>query len=376
MAFQPRNITTHNPHELVVLPPAPPSLIVPDNHEDMLWPDVPARLLDDESLPNYDPLLDGHVEAWAAETRPQRAKREREARKARITRWVEQAHVRVVPGAVTDNDILYKAFDRTTPCASLDETAEKSEFLVALRAVLGRSLAVRWQGKPNYMAVIADNVPSYQTGDDIDLLPGFDPAPPTKAERAIWNWPHVRLREAVEQEIAAGRRLAIAARLHWLVVHDGNAWRPVDDTRLRAAFARCFALFGIEKMGQSAYQMALDAVMKDLAVPFLVLARNAAVTVERSGRLRAYPVQPGTGSLQGRRIDWSEVDDATGEYRPVAQRGEPHVLDTMLAELSYHDFEVVEDMIMGQAHVRHEARALRQAATEAAAPSAPARRRL
>ncbi|MCI1041786.1 MULTISPECIES: hypothetical protein [Burkholderiaceae] len=29
MAFQPRNIGTHNPHEPVVLPPAPPSLIVP-----------------------------------------------------------------------------------------------------------------------------------------------------------------------------------------------------------------------------------------------------------------------------------------------------------------------------------------------------------
>lgn len=50
---------------------------------------------------------------------------------------------------------------------------------------------------------------------------------------------------------------------------------------MRAAFARCFDLFGIETMGQSAYQMALDAVMKDLAVPFLMLARNAAVK-ERS----------------------------------------------------------------------------------------------
>lgn len=294
-------------------------------------------------------------------------------RQALIARWIDEAHVRHVPGAVTDAFGLYNAFCRHG--GAVAEAVTETEFFASMRKALGRNLAVRWQGRSHYMAVLADNVLSYQTGDDIDLLPNFDPAPPTSAERAIWNWPHRRLREAVEQEIAAGRQLAVAVRQQWRMAYDGNAWRPVDDTRLREAFARCFALFGIEKMGQSAYQMALDAVMKDLEVPALVLARNAAVTVEGSGRMRAYPVLPGTGSPQDRTLDWSEVDDATGEYRPVATRGEPHVLDALLGDMYAYEQGVL-DAIAECAHVRAEARELRQAAAETAAPAAPARRRL
>ncbi|MBR8384563.1 hypothetical protein KDX26_19385 [Burkholderia cenocepacia] len=299
-------------------------------------------------------------------------KRERDAL---VARWIADAHVRHVPGAVTDGFGLYNAFCRHG--GAVAEAVQTNEFFASMRKALGRNLATRWQGRPNHMAVLADNVTSYQTGDDIDLLPGFDPAPPTAAERAVWNWPHLRLREAVEQEIATGRQLAVAVRPQWCMAYDGNAWRPVDDTRLRAAFARCFALFGIEKMGQSAYQMALDAVMKDLEVPALLLARNAAVTVERSGRMRAYPVLPGTGSPQDRTLDWSEVDDATGEYRPVAKRGEPHVLDALLGDMYAYEQDVL-DAIVECAHVRAEARELRQAAAEVetAAPTAPGRRRL
>lgn len=294
-------------------------------------------------------------------------------RQTLIARWIDEAHVRHVPGAVTDAFGLYNGFCQHV--GAMGEAVQTNEFAAALRKALGRNLATVWQGRPHHVAVLADNVASYQTGDDFDLLPGFDPAPPTAAERSVWNWPHLRLRAAVEQEIAAGRQLAIGARSHWLMGYDGNAWRPADDTWLRAAFARCFDLFGIETMGQSAYQMALDAVMKDLAVPFLMLARNAAVTVERSGRLRAYRVQPGTGSPQDRCIDWAEVDDA-GTYRPVAQRGEAHVLDALLSDVSFHDQDVLYDMLREQAHVRAEARELRQAAAETAAPAAPARRRL
>lgn len=282
-------------------------------------------------------------------------------RQTLIDRWIAEANVRHVPGAVTDAFGLYNAFCQHG--GAVAEAVQTNEFAAALRKALGRSLATRWQGRPHYMAVLADNVSSYQTGNDIDLLPDFDPVPPTNAERAVWNWPRLRVIEAVQQEIAAGRQLAVAARLHWLMAYDGNAWRPVDDARLRVAFARCFTLFGIEKMGQSAYRMALDALMEDLAVPFLVLARNAAVTVERSGRMRAYPVQPGTGSPQDRWIDWPEVDDATGEYRPVAKRGEPDVLDALLGDMYAYEQDVL-DAIVECAHVRAEGRELRQAVAE------------
>ncbi|RAR66853.1 hypothetical protein C7401_102278 [Paraburkholderia unamae] len=293
-------------------------------------------------------------------------------RQALVAHWIDEAHVRHVPGAVTDAFGLYNAFCQHV--GAMGEAVQTNEFAAALRKALGRNLATVWQGRPHHMAVLADNVASYQTGDDFDLLPDFDPAPPTAAERSVWNWPHLRLRAAVEQEIAAGRQLAIGACSHWLMGYDGNAWRPAADTPLRAAFARCFDLFGIETMGQSAYQMALDAVMKDLAVPFLMLARNAAVTVERSGRLCAYRVQPGTGSPQDRWIDWAEVDDA-GTYRPVAQRGEAHVLDALLSDVSFHDQEVLYDMLRDQAHVRAEARELRQAAAEIEVETASPRRK-
>lgn len=282
-------------------------------------------------------------------------------RQALVAGWINEAHVRHVPGAVTDGFALYNAFCRHG--GAVAEAVTETEFFASMRKALGRNLAVRWQGRPHYLAVLADNVPSYQTGDDIDLLPDFDPAPPTAAEREIWNWPHRRLRKAVEQEIAAGRQLAVAVRQQWRMSYDGNAWRPVDDTRLRAAFARCFALFGIEKMGQSAYQIALDAVMKDLEMPALVLARNAVVTVEASGRMRAYPVLPGTGSPQDRTLDWSDVDEATGEYRPVAKRGEPHVLDALLGDMYAYEQEML-DAIAECAHVRAEGRELRQAVAE------------
>ncbi|MDN4573653.1 hypothetical protein DBB29_08705 [Pandoraea cepalis] len=297
---------------------------------------------------------------------PTSLKRERQTL---IDRWIADAQVRHVPGAVTDGFALYNAF--CSHGGAVAEAVTETEFFASMRKALGRNLAVRWQGRPNHMAVLADNVLSYQTGNDIDLLPDFDPAPPTSAERAIWNWPHRRLRKAVEQEIAAGRQLAVAVRQQWRMAYDGNAWRPVDDTRLRAAFARCFALFGIGKMGQSAYQMALDAVMKDLEVPALVLARNAAVTVEGSGRMRAYRVQPGAGSSHDRTLDWSDVDEATGEYRPIIRRGEPHVLDALLGDMYAYDQEVL-DSIMECAHIRAEGRELRQAADEVTEqPTAP-----
>ncbi|MCA7967306.1 hypothetical protein LGM54_30450 [Burkholderia cenocepacia] len=56
MAFQPRNIGTHNPHAPVVLPPAPPSLIVPPNHEAIFPADEP------ECLPREDTIMQAVID--------------------------------------------------------------------------------------------------------------------------------------------------------------------------------------------------------------------------------------------------------------------------------------------------------------------------
>lgn len=144
MAFQPRNIETHNPHEPVVRPPALPSLIVPDNHEDIFRLDDPARRLDDKRRP-----------ARAVETDARRKRIERTARKARVARWIDNARPRYVPGAVTSGRGLFTAFRRTTPCTHEDEAVSMAEFLATLRVALGRNLAV--PGRPGYVAVIADD---------------------------------------------------------------------------------------------------------------------------------------------------------------------------------------------------------------------------
>ncbi|MBR8384562.1 hypothetical protein KDX26_19380 [Burkholderia cenocepacia] len=57
MAFQPRNIGTHKPHEPVVLPPAAPSLIVPPNHEDIFRDDEP------DCLPREDTIEQAVIDA-------------------------------------------------------------------------------------------------------------------------------------------------------------------------------------------------------------------------------------------------------------------------------------------------------------------------
>lgn len=144
MAFQPRNIGTHNPHEPVVRPPALPSLIVPDNHEDIFRLDEPARRLDDERRP-----------AQAVETDARRKRIERDARKARVARWIDNARPRYVPDAATSGRGLFTAFRRTTPCTHENEAVSLHEFLGALRATLGHNLAV--PRRPGYVAVIADD---------------------------------------------------------------------------------------------------------------------------------------------------------------------------------------------------------------------------
>lgn len=138
MAFLPRNITTHNPHEPVVLPPAAPSLIVPQNHDGMFPDSVPARRL-----------------AQPVESDARRKRIERTARKARVARWIDNARPRYVPGAVTSGRGLFTAFRRTTPCTHEDEAVSMAEFLATLRVALGRNLAV--PGRPGYVAVIADD---------------------------------------------------------------------------------------------------------------------------------------------------------------------------------------------------------------------------
>lgn len=144
MAFSPRNIGTHHPHEPVVLPPAPPSLIVPPNHEAIFWPVEPAPLPNDESVP-----------VQPVETGAQRRKRERTARKARVARWIDNASPRYVPGAMTSGKGLFAEFRRTTPCTHEDEAVSMPEFMATLRVALGRNLAT--QGRPGYVEVIADD---------------------------------------------------------------------------------------------------------------------------------------------------------------------------------------------------------------------------
>lgn len=144
MAFQPRNIGTHHPHEPVVLPPAPPSLIVPDKHEDIFRLDEPARLPDDKRRP-----------AQPVESDARRNRIERTARKARVARWIDNASPRYVPGAMTSGKGLFAEFRRTTPCTHEDEAVSMPEFMATLRVALGRNLAV--PGRPGYVAVIDDD---------------------------------------------------------------------------------------------------------------------------------------------------------------------------------------------------------------------------
>lgn len=144
MAFRPCNVTTHNPHEPVVLPP---SLIVPDKHEDIFRLDEPARLPDDKRRP-----------AQPVESDARRKRIERTARKARVARWIDNASPRYVPGAMTSGKGLFAEFRRTTPCTHEDEAVSMPEFMATLRVALGRNLAV--PGRPGYVAVIADDAAS------------------------------------------------------------------------------------------------------------------------------------------------------------------------------------------------------------------------
>ncbi len=320
-----------------------------------------------------------------AETDAQRNKRERNERKALVARWVEQANVRHVPGAVTFGNQLWARFnldDATNWHAHVTE----SQFLAELRSVLGKNLATRWRGRAGYLAVLADRALSNQTGDDLDLLPGFDPAAPTDAERKTGWWPITRMRRAIRQVIANGCPLASTA-CGPLMAFDGNAWRPVDDIRLRAAFSRCYNVCdGKNKpMGDAHYRHALDLTFRlmfdnsaPLALPAMLVARNAVLTIEPDGRMNAYPLQPlpnmnPDGSEPA--IDWSDVDPITREYRPaMGKDAENHVLAGLFD--GQHVAPAAAFAAIEAANVLYETRVLRQAVAETeAAPASPAPRR-
>ncbi|RQT04349.1 hypothetical protein DF051_36940 [Burkholderia contaminans] len=323
-----------------------------------------------------------------AETDAQRNKRERNERKALVARWVEQANVRHVPGAVTFGNQLWARFnldDATTWHAHVTE----SQFLAELRSVLGKNLATRWRGRAGYLAVLADRALSNQTGDDLDLLPGFDPAAPTDAERKTGWWPITRMRRAIRQAIANGCPVASTPQqLKYgpLMAFDGNAWRPVDDSRLRAAFCRCYNVCdGKNKpIGDAHYRHALDLTFDNadsVVLPAMLLAGNAVLTIAPDGRMNAYPLQPVPGMNPNgseSAIDWSDVDPLTREYQPVMSRdADDHVLEDLFA--GQHVALATANAAIDAAHVRYETRALRQAAAEvevASASPAPRRARL
>ncbi|MFM0593984.1 hypothetical protein [Paraburkholderia dilworthii] len=321
------------------------------------------------------------------ETDAQCKKHERDERKALVRRWIEQAHVRHVAGAVTSSNRLWANFHFSDAMHGTTNVSE-SEFLAALRSALGRNLATRWRGRTGYLAVLADGVASHQTGDDIDLLPGFDPAPPTDDERRNTFWPIVRMRQAIGEAIANG---LVLASLGPLMAHDGTAWRLVDDTRLRDAFNRCFELYEnnwTKPMGDAHHRHALNLTFKltfdnsaGLVLPDVLPARNAMLTIAADGRMHAYPMQSTVvdaaylDHLYVPDIDWSDVDPITREYQPAVNRdAENHVLDDLFEK--HLVTGPVKDATIAAAHVRYETRALRAAMTGAAAASAPRRARL
>lgn len=318
------------------------------------------------------------------ETDAQRKKRERNDRKALVAHWVEQANVRHVPGAVTSANDLGASFCRHDDM-NWDGEVSIPGFLAALRAVLGPGLATRWHGSRGFLAVLADGVPSYQAGDDIDLLPGFDPAPPTDAERKARWWPINRMRQAIQQTIADGCAIASTPYGGPLLAFDGNVWRPVNDTRLRAAFSRCYNLGDAKykPIGDAHYRHALNLTFKltfdntaPVALPQILPARNAVLTIAPDGCMFAYPLQPVPGmnpDEPGPAIDWSDVNPITREYRPAVSRDvEHHVLVDLFDEQRV--VLATSNAAIDAAHVLYETRAL-QALAEAA-PTIPAPRRV
>ncbi|MDN7857963.1 hypothetical protein QZM81_19350 [Burkholderia cepacia] len=328
------------------------------------------------------------MRAATTETDQQRKKRERDERaerKALVAHWVEQANVRHVPGAVTFGNHLWARFN-LHHAANWDADISEPQFLAALRSVLGKNLATRWRGRRGYLAVLADDAQSNQTGVDLDLLPGFNPAPPTDAERKAGWWPITRMRLAIRQAIADGCLVA-STPYGPLMVFDGNAWRPVDDALLRAAFSHCYNVCNgkSKPMSDAHYRHVLDLtfnwkfVIPDaVALPAMLLARNATLTIAPDGRMNAYPLQPVPGMNSDESepaIDWLDVDPTTREYRPAVTRdAEYHVLVDL-----FDGKRVVlatGTAAIDAAHVRYETCALLQAVAETeAAPTNPAPRR-
>ncbi|OLL33516.1 hypothetical protein BTH42_00535 [Burkholderia sp. SRS-W-2-2016] len=313
-------------------------------------------------------------------------KRERNARKALVARWVEQANVRAVPGAVTFGNHLWAGF-RVHDAKNWDAHVSESQFQAELRSVLGRNLATLWRGRRGYLAVCADDVLSYQTGDDIDLLPGFDPAPPTDAERKMGWRPITRVRQAIRQVIADGCPVASTPYDGPIMAFDDNAWRPVNDTRMRAAFSRCYNV-GDSKykpISDARYQHALALTFKltfdesgPLALLEILPARNAVLTIDLDGRMDAYPFQPVPSMnlyVSEPAIDWSDVDPITREYRPaVSKDAENHVLAGLFD--GQRVTPAAANAAIHAAHVLYETRTLLQALAETeAAPAIPAPRR-
>lgn len=330
-----------------------------------------------------DEYGDAAIDEWPVETDAQRKKRERDDRKALVARWVEQFNVRHVRGAVTFGNHLWVSFILHT---DWDADMSEPQFLAALRSVLGKNLATRWRGNTGYLAVLADGVASNQTGDDLDLLPGFDPVPPTDAERKAGCWAINRMRQAIRQAIADGCPLASTA-CGPLIAFDGEAWRPIDETRLRAAFARCYNLQSVNEkaMGDAHFRHALNLTFRlnfgdggPVVLPATLLAGNAVLTIEPDGRVNAYPLQPLPNmNLDGSEpaIDWLDVDPITREYRPaVSKDAENHVLAGLFG--GQRVAPAAANAAIDAAHVLYETQALLQALAETeAAPTIPAPRR-
>ncbi|WP_343663301.1 hypothetical protein [Paraburkholderia tropica] len=231
----------------------------------------------------------------------------------------------------------------------------------------------------------------YREPPAVGALPGFDPAPLTADELALFPrmaWPRLRVCWALLADggYAANR----CGNLFRLV---GDEWVAVTRESLLDAYDAASKACGLASDARTA---TTNTSFLTSGLPVLWAVRNAVLWADvRNGRLRAFPCnwlyRKGLNPAP-REIDLSDVD-AAGNYQPAVHRDDPNdgelgVVRALLFHVQHgqpatpadrHD--VRYNRFREAAHAANEARVLRQAGDSvqpepAADQPAPARKRL